>query len=214
VPEQVYLNRIRGEQRVHVEITAQEIPVLLADITTGLPPSATTRAFLRVLAEAHLRLNPKAVTDPGPAALPDPLAAAYRHRLSAVGTDPGRERGGHDLADEALGIIREVICGDSTEAFASAPAGPCVLSPGHGGPVHQGPEGDRWLRREAVPRTGRETVHGCPGNGSMITTCCGLTPMELPSTERFSMLPADVTCPRNRAEHGGEAPGTPPLRQP
>lgn len=43
---------------------------------------------------------------------------------------------------------------------------------------------------EARPR---ETVHGCPPDGSGLTPCCGRTPFELPRTDRISSE-APITC--------------------
>lgn len=40
----------------------------------------------------------------------------------------------------------------------------------------------------------RETVHGCPPDGSGITPCCGRTPFELPRTDRMVTDRALVTC--------------------
>lgn len=39
----------------------------------------------------------------------------------------------------------------------------------------------------------KETVHGCPPDGSGLTPCCGRTPFELPRTDRISSE-APVTC--------------------
>jgi hypothetical protein len=48
--------------------------------------------------------------------------------------------------------------------------------------------------RDRVAAETREVVHGCPPDGSGLTTCCGRTPFELPRVDRMSTDPAAVTC--------------------
>lgn len=38
-----------------------------------------------------------------------------------------------------------------------------------------------------------ETTHQCPPEGGVMP-CCGLTPFEVPSTDRITLDPALVTC--------------------
>lgn len=38
------------------------------------------------------------------------------------------------------------------------------------------------------------TVHACPPEGEAVTPCCGVTPFELPRTDRLTQEPAEVTC--------------------
>lgn len=38
------------------------------------------------------------------------------------------------------------------------------------------------------------TVHAAPPDGSGLTPCCGLTPFELPRTDRLTAEPGQVTC--------------------
>lgn len=51
--ERVYMNRRSGEERIHVEIPAEEIPRILADFRPGPEASAETLALHQVLVEAH-----------------------------------------------------------------------------------------------------------------------------------------------------------------
>jgi hypothetical protein len=39
-----------------------------------------------------------------------------------------------------------------------------------------------------------ETTHQCPPVGSGLTPCCGMTPFELPRTDRMTENPSLVTC--------------------
>lgn len=39
-----------------------------------------------------------------------------------------------------------------------------------------------------------ETVHGMPVTGYSHTSCCGLSPFELPAADRLTATPAAVTC--------------------
>lgn len=136
----------------------------------------------------HLRLGPNALS--------------LAQRGEPLGLSGGEA---DDIATAVLAVIRPLICGASAEGFASGLLGPCVLHPTHEGPVHQGPGAERWLRREDIPRTGREIVHQSPARGFGVTPCCGLAPFELPRTDRMSTAAADVTCPRRDAKTIGEA---------
>lgn len=56
MPERVYMNRIPGEERIHVEITAADIPLLLEDLAeSSLGLNAPTAALVDVLQEAQRR---------------------------------------------------------------------------------------------------------------------------------------------------------------
>jgi len=39
-----------------------------------------------------------------------------------------------------------------------------------------------------------ETVHQCPPDGRYFMPCCGLTPFELPRTDRMTLDGSLVTC--------------------
>jgi hypothetical protein len=39
-----------------------------------------------------------------------------------------------------------------------------------------------------------ELIHKCPPGESAFCPCCGLTPFELPTTDRMSLDWSDVTC--------------------
>jgi len=39
------------------------------------------------------------------------------------------------------------------------------------------------------------TVHRCPEDDSGVMPCCGLTPFEVPLTDRMTLDPTLVTCP-------------------
>ena len=45
----------------------------------------------------------------------------------------------------------------------------------------------------------KEVTHRCPPEGSSVTPCCGLTPFELPSTDRMTLDNSLATC-RGRTE--------------
>lgn len=48
---------------------------------------------------------------------------------------------------------------------------------------------------EDTPMTqNTETTHACPPGDSGVTPCCGLTPFELPRTDRMTLDPALVNC--------------------
>jgi len=73
VPERVYMNRIPGEERIHVEILAADIPLLLEDLEeTSLGVNAPTAALVQLLREAQARfvwdarMGRKAATAPVP----------------------------------------------------------------------------------------------------------------------------------------------------
>jgi hypothetical protein len=39
-----------------------------------------------------------------------------------------------------------------------------------------------------------ETVHSCPPEGSRVTPCCGMSPFDLPHSDRITENPEEVTC--------------------
>lgn len=214
MPERVYLNRIPGQQRIHIEITAGELPALLWDLAVRPGASSTTLALLRLLQEASDTLGtgtPTPATDQEVAPedqLRDLAAAAARTVTLRIGPnsrrllDNGEQlplSGGEadDIARAVLDVLRPFVCGASTEGWAASPIGPCLLARDHEGPVHLGPGGARWLRREDIPRTGREILHAAPAAATPAgpTPCCGLTLAELPRTDRITRNPAAVTCP-------------------
>jgi hypothetical protein len=39
------------------------------------------------------------------------------------------------------------------------------------------------------------TVHDCPRDGEAVTLCCGKSPFDLPSADRMTVDPTQVTCP-------------------
>jgi len=39
-----------------------------------------------------------------------------------------------------------------------------------------------------------EVVHACPAKGAGVMPCCGRTPFEVPSTDRITSEPGNVTC--------------------
>ncbi len=56
MPERVYVNRIPGEERIHVEILAAEIPALLEDLeesSIGVNPATVT--LIRILRDSARR---------------------------------------------------------------------------------------------------------------------------------------------------------------
>jgi hypothetical protein len=57
MPERVHMNRIPGEERIHVEILAAEIPDLLADLARlHGPVSPATNQFVCLLDQAESQL--------------------------------------------------------------------------------------------------------------------------------------------------------------
>lgn len=50
--ERVYMNRRQGEERIHIEIPAEEIPRILADFTPGPHASVEALSLHRVLVES------------------------------------------------------------------------------------------------------------------------------------------------------------------
>jgi hypothetical protein len=58
MPERVYMNRITGEERIHVEITAAEIDGLLEDLAeASLGRTSAGEALYRLLEEAAVALG-------------------------------------------------------------------------------------------------------------------------------------------------------------
>ena len=39
-----------------------------------------------------------------------------------------------------------------------------------------------------------ETMHRCPPRGATVMPCCGLTPFEVPRTDRMTVIYRLVTC--------------------
>ncbi|MFF8409011.1 hypothetical protein [Streptomyces omiyaensis] len=56
--DRIYMNRIDGQRRIHVEILDNEISDLLDDLTTGPGPFAATHVFLDVLRVAEETFSP------------------------------------------------------------------------------------------------------------------------------------------------------------
>lgn len=214
MPERVYLNRIPGQERLHIEITADELPALLWDLAVRPGASSTTLTLLRLLQEASDTLGagtPTPATSEGLTPqdqLRDLITAAARTVKLRIGpnslsllqngeTLPLSGGEADDVARAVLDVLRPFVCGASTEGWAAGLIGPCLLARDHEGPVHLGPGGARWLRREDIPRTGREILHAAPAAATPAgpTPCCGLTLAELPRTDRITTNPAAVTCP-------------------
>jgi hypothetical protein len=54
-----------------------------------------------------------------------------------------------------------------------------------------------------------EIVHHCPLDGCGVTPCCGMTPFELPRTDRMTSDPSLVTCHSRLTVPDEPAGGTP-----
>lgn len=65
MPERVYMNRIPGEERIHVEIPAAEIPALLEDLG-GLyfHVNPVTAELIRILQETQHRFAAASSKEP------------------------------------------------------------------------------------------------------------------------------------------------------
>lgn len=71
MPERIYMNRIVGEERIHIEIPAHEIADILDDFAPSPDAFAATKRLHGVLAKAARDLNLTCqVTDTGPATGP------------------------------------------------------------------------------------------------------------------------------------------------
>lgn len=57
MPERVYMNRIPGEERIHVEIRAEEIPGILKDLALGVDSSPEALELWRLLKKAQRDLG-------------------------------------------------------------------------------------------------------------------------------------------------------------
>jgi hypothetical protein len=227
MPERVYTNRIPGQERIHIELTPQEIHHVLSDFVLRPNASADTMALLRVLVDA------KTCFEPGAAPATPPVAAGRRGRLRhnpgagalraaahscAADCDQGLSEadcatahpiqisGWHDdVVANVWGPVEAIAaavlhgalpspCEATAEGIAYGPLGPCILDQDHAGPIHLGPQGERWLREGTEARPDSEIVHACPPDGSGVTPCCNLTPFELPRTQRMTTDATEVTC--------------------
>jgi hypothetical protein len=159
VPERVYTNRRPGEQRVHIEVTAEEIGELLQDLV--LRPGAGDAALklITILDEAsgifggsfsaptvgedaaRLHDHLARVLLGVPLRL-GPNAIAQAQRGEAIRMSGGEA---DQAADRVLTVVRPMLCGASATADSGPAHGPCVLRPDHGGPLHTGPDGEQWL---------------------------------------------------------------------
>lgn len=54
-----------------------------------------------------------------------------------------------------------------------------------------------------------EITHQCPPEGSGLMPCCGRTPLQVPDTDRLTLDPALVTCPK-RSFPDTPGPAQPP----
>ncbi len=46
------------------------------------------------------------------------------------------------------------------------------------------------------------TTHHCPPEGESLMPCCGLTPFEVPRTDRMTLAAELVTCTGEKRDHG------------
>lgn len=217
--ERIYTNREPGRERIHIGIPADEIHNLLhgLHVGPGTHPATTQLKHVLMLAAADFAGGLPQPVEVGEIDwLQDRIASAARTVRLRLGPNAlaTAQRGeavyisgseAEDIAREVLDVVRPFMCGASAEGVLGGFLGPCVLSPIHEGPVHLGPDGERWLCRDAIPRTGREVLHQTPPRGSGVLPCCGLIPAELPRTDLLTYNPAAVTCTR-RAGTEGTAP--------
>lgn len=47
-----------------------------------------------------------------------------------------------------------------------------------------------------------EVTHHCPPDGGGLMPCCGLTPFEVPRTDRMTLATELVTCTGEKRDHG------------
>ena len=64
MPERVYMNRVPGEERIHVEFLRGEIPTVLADLAPRFDVSDETRQLIKILHEAFPSAAPTEESTP------------------------------------------------------------------------------------------------------------------------------------------------------
>lgn len=135
--DRVYMNRIDGQRRIHVEITDSEVSDLLEDLQPDSEHYDSTRAFLAILEAAEERFSPVAAaarrdraaarqtTPAGPCGCGAPTAPDVVHRQGApccmdqdgglqsveLPTAAARQTAGHDDTGPTLrDQLRRAIC--------------------------------------------------------------------------------------------------------